>query len=190
MVRKLADRLGVTELNDFNDVVPLFFSHTAFKSYPAALIDNKRFDLMTQWLDKLTSHDCPAWTPTAATASTSGSTGSTSRRRLKSSPQRHDGNLVDHPEGQARRARRHGAVEDLPVPDVRRGTHRSGAQSRGRRHLAQLRQRQARSPAHRGDDQARVHRRRREQVPCALPRRHRHRPDVPGLQDARRRVAR
>jgi hypothetical protein len=57
MVRKLADRLGVTELNEFNDVVPLFFSHTAFKSYPAALIDNKRFDLMTKWLDKLTSHD-------------------------------------------------------------------------------------------------------------------------------------
>ncbi|MDT7795536.1 MAG: hypothetical protein QOD59_4977, partial [Mycobacterium sp.] len=57
MLRKLADRLGVTEVNDFNDVVPLFFSHTAFKSYPAALIDNKRFDLVTKWLDKLTSHD-------------------------------------------------------------------------------------------------------------------------------------
>jgi hypothetical protein len=57
MVRKLADRLGITELHEFNDVVPLFFSHTAFKSYPAALIDNKRFDLMTQWLGKLTSHD-------------------------------------------------------------------------------------------------------------------------------------
>jgi len=57
MVGKLAGRLGVTELREFNDVVPLMFSHTAFKSYPAALIDNKRFDLMTKWLDKLTSHD-------------------------------------------------------------------------------------------------------------------------------------
>ncbi|MDT5100555.1 MAG: hypothetical protein QOC76_4292 [Mycobacterium sp.] len=57
MLRKLADRLDITELSDLNDVVPLFFSHTAFKSYPAALIDNKRFDLMTKWLDKLTSHD-------------------------------------------------------------------------------------------------------------------------------------
>ena len=57
MVRKLAGRLGITELREFNDVVPLMFSHTAFKSYPAALIDNKRFDLMTKWLDKLTSHD-------------------------------------------------------------------------------------------------------------------------------------
>ncbi|HME47200.1 hypothetical protein [Mycobacterium sp.] len=57
MVRKLGDRLGITELGEFNDVVPLMFSHTAFKSYPPALVDNKRFDLMTKWLDKLTSHD-------------------------------------------------------------------------------------------------------------------------------------
>ena len=57
MLRKLADRLGITELDEFNDVVPLMFSHTAFKSYPSALIDKKRFDLMTKWLDKLTSYD-------------------------------------------------------------------------------------------------------------------------------------
>jgi hypothetical protein len=57
MLRKVADRLGITELNEFNDVVPLMFSHTAFKSYPASLIDKKRFDLMTKWLDKLTSYD-------------------------------------------------------------------------------------------------------------------------------------
>jgi hypothetical protein len=57
MLRTLADRIGVSELNAFNDVVPLFFAHTAFKSYPASLLDNKRFDLMTKWLDKLTSYD-------------------------------------------------------------------------------------------------------------------------------------
>ena len=57
MVRKLADRLEITEVNEFDDVTPLLFSHTAFKSYPAALIDKKRFDLMTQWLDKITTHD-------------------------------------------------------------------------------------------------------------------------------------
>ena len=57
MVRKLADRLDITEVNEFDDVVPLLFSHTAFKSYPAALLDKKRFDLMTEWLDKLTTHD-------------------------------------------------------------------------------------------------------------------------------------
>jgi hypothetical protein len=57
ILRKLADRLEVKALAEFNDVVPLLFSHTAFKSYPAALIDKKRFDLMTKWLDKLTSYD-------------------------------------------------------------------------------------------------------------------------------------
>jgi hypothetical protein len=57
MLRKLADRLEIKELNEFNDVVPLMFSHTAFKSYPPVLIDKKRFDLMTKWLDKLTSYD-------------------------------------------------------------------------------------------------------------------------------------
>ena len=57
MLRNLADRLGITSLDQFNDVVPLFFAHTAFKSYPSALIDKKRWDLMTKWLDKLTSYD-------------------------------------------------------------------------------------------------------------------------------------
>jgi hypothetical protein len=57
MVRKLADRLGVEKVQAFDDIVPLFFAHTAFKSYPAALLDDKRFDLMTKWLAKLTPHD-------------------------------------------------------------------------------------------------------------------------------------
>ena len=67
MLRKLADRLGITALNEFNDVVPLMFSHTAFKSYPAALVDKKRFDLMTQWLDKLTSYDLSSVDTTGCT---------------------------------------------------------------------------------------------------------------------------
>ncbi len=57
MLRNLAERLNITRLEDFNDVVPLLFAHTAFKSYPSALLDKKRFDLMTKWLDKLTSYD-------------------------------------------------------------------------------------------------------------------------------------
>ncbi len=57
ILRNLADRLEIKEVNEFDDIVPLFFAHTAFKSYPASLLDKKRFDLMTQWLNKLTSHD-------------------------------------------------------------------------------------------------------------------------------------
>jgi hypothetical protein len=57
IVRRLADRLGVADLGDFDDVVPLLFPHTVFKSYPAFLLDGKRFDLMTKWLAKVTSCD-------------------------------------------------------------------------------------------------------------------------------------
>ncbi|WP_319448699.1 MULTISPECIES: hypothetical protein [unclassified Mycobacterium] len=57
MVRKLADRLGITAVDKFDDVVPLMFSHTAYKAYPASLIDNNRWDLMTRWLGKLTAYD-------------------------------------------------------------------------------------------------------------------------------------
>jgi hypothetical protein len=57
VVRKLADRLGVRELRAFDDVVPLLFPHTVFKSYPSSLLDKKRFDLMTKWLGKVTIHD-------------------------------------------------------------------------------------------------------------------------------------
>src|SRR5258705_6201743 len=57
MVRNLADRLGIKQVREFDDIVPLFFAHTAFKSYPAALLDKKRFDLMTKWLAKLTTDD-------------------------------------------------------------------------------------------------------------------------------------
>ena len=57
IVRSLADRLDIKDVREFNDITPLLFAHTAFKSYPAALLDNKRFDLMTKWLQKQTTHD-------------------------------------------------------------------------------------------------------------------------------------
>ena len=56
-VGKAAEREGITALHDVDDVVPLLFGHAAYKSYPAALLDQKRYDLLTRWLDKLTSHD-------------------------------------------------------------------------------------------------------------------------------------
>jgi hypothetical protein len=56
-VGKAAEREGITELRDFDDVIPLLFAHAMYKSYPAKLLDEKRFDLMTRWLDKLTAHD-------------------------------------------------------------------------------------------------------------------------------------
>lgn len=57
IVRNLANKLEISEVEEFNDLVPMLFPHTVFKSYPPALIDRKRFDLLTQWLNKVTSYD-------------------------------------------------------------------------------------------------------------------------------------
>lgn len=56
----LADRLGITEVRAFSDLVPLLFPHTIFKNYPTSLLDQKRFDLMTKWLGQLTTYDLSA----------------------------------------------------------------------------------------------------------------------------------
>src|SRR4051794_15882689 len=50
MLRKLADDQGVQDLSDVNGVVPLLFPHTVYKSYPASLLENGRFDQMNRWL--------------------------------------------------------------------------------------------------------------------------------------------
>jgi hypothetical protein len=48
---------GTTAINTLNDVVPLLFSHTAYKSYPISIVENGRFDRLTQWLSGMTSLD-------------------------------------------------------------------------------------------------------------------------------------
>lgn len=54
---KLADRQGVNEIVDFDDVVPVLFEHTMYKSYPSSLLINNRYDQLTRWLGKLTTCD-------------------------------------------------------------------------------------------------------------------------------------
>lgn len=57
MLRNLADRLGITSVDSFDDLVPLLFPHTAFKSYPPSLLEKLQFDKMTAWLNRITSYD-------------------------------------------------------------------------------------------------------------------------------------
>ena len=57
MLKKLADEEGVDELKNLDDVVPLLFGHTIYKSYPSFLIDKKQFGQLTRWLNKLTTVD-------------------------------------------------------------------------------------------------------------------------------------
>ena len=58
IVSNLAERLSFDgTINEFDDLAPLLFAHTVFKSYPPSLLDKARFDHMTKWLDKQTSYD-------------------------------------------------------------------------------------------------------------------------------------
>lgn len=54
---KLAKRQGITRVDEIDDVLPLLFEHTIYKSYPTYLIEKNQFDKMTTWLNRLTSHD-------------------------------------------------------------------------------------------------------------------------------------
>jgi hypothetical protein len=60
MVAKLAGRQGLTSVEDFDDIVPLLFEHTMYKSYPLALLERQQFDKLTTWVSKLASVDVSA----------------------------------------------------------------------------------------------------------------------------------
>jgi len=57
MLKKLADRQGITEINEFDDALPLLFEHVMYKSYPRSFLEENRFDQLTNWLGKLTTID-------------------------------------------------------------------------------------------------------------------------------------
>jgi len=54
---KLAQRQGITEVSEIDDVIPLMFEHTMYKSYPTYLLEMGQFDKLTTWLNRLTPHD-------------------------------------------------------------------------------------------------------------------------------------
>lgn len=60
VLKRLADKQKIGEINDLEDVIPLLFEHSMYKSYPSALLINNRFDQVTNWLSKLTTHDLSA----------------------------------------------------------------------------------------------------------------------------------
>jgi hypothetical protein len=53
----VADDQRASGIGTLDDVVPLLFPHTVYKSYPASLVLNARFDRLTAWLDRLTTRD-------------------------------------------------------------------------------------------------------------------------------------
>jgi hypothetical protein len=60
MLAKLAERQGVDAIERVEDLLPLLFEHTMYKSYPQILLERSDFKSMTRWFDKLTSHDLSA----------------------------------------------------------------------------------------------------------------------------------
>jgi hypothetical protein len=57
VLKTMVDETGVTQLDSIDDVVPLLFQHSVYKSYPQALLVKNRFAELTRWLDRLTTHD-------------------------------------------------------------------------------------------------------------------------------------
>ncbi|WP_327088902.1 hypothetical protein OIE66_42470 [Nonomuraea sp. NBC_01738] len=57
VLRAMADEQGIDELRDLDAAAPLLFPHTVYKSYPASLLLDGRFDLLTRWLSRLTTVD-------------------------------------------------------------------------------------------------------------------------------------
>ena len=50
---QLAESAGIDEIRRLDDLVPLLFAHTAYKSYPEAFVQKNRWDRMNVWLDTL-----------------------------------------------------------------------------------------------------------------------------------------
>lgn len=49
LLRRRADEVGVTQVRDIGDLVPLLLSHTSYKSYPVGLITGGRWDRLLRW---------------------------------------------------------------------------------------------------------------------------------------------
>src|SRR6476619_3750860 len=57
VLRRRADDTGVKEIKDFQDIVPLLFSHTVYKSYPQNLVEQGKWDALARWLKTLSVDD-------------------------------------------------------------------------------------------------------------------------------------
>lgn len=71
-LKKLADGEGVSHVETFDDIVPLLFEHTVYKSYPPSLLDKKNFAQINRWLGKLVT---PTMAEAIAAVDVSGCTG-------------------------------------------------------------------------------------------------------------------
>lgn len=57
VLRRRAEESGVDEIRNFDDLVPLLFSHTVYKSYPQNLVDQGKWQALGRWLKTLSVED-------------------------------------------------------------------------------------------------------------------------------------
>jgi hypothetical protein len=56
LLRNRAEEGGVTEIRRMEDIVPLLFAHTAYKSYPESWLIDGKWDRMGKWLDTVSTY--------------------------------------------------------------------------------------------------------------------------------------
>jgi hypothetical protein len=57
VLARRAEETGIRAIGDFSDLVPLLFSHTVYKSYPATFVEQGRWSKLLQWLKTLSVED-------------------------------------------------------------------------------------------------------------------------------------
>ncbi|HSV34287.1 MAG TPA: hypothetical protein VLI46_01960 [Ramlibacter sp.] len=57
LVNRRAEEAGIDRIEKLDDIVPLLFAHTVYKSYPPSFVEQGRWDRMLQWLDTLSVDD-------------------------------------------------------------------------------------------------------------------------------------
>lgn len=55
LLKRRADEAGIQRIASFDDIVPLLFAHTVYKSYPQAFVEKGRWDRMLQWMGSLSA---------------------------------------------------------------------------------------------------------------------------------------
>jgi hypothetical protein len=57
LLKQRAQEAGISKIDKLSDLVPLLFSHTAYKSYPASFVEKGQWDRLLKWLDSLSVPD-------------------------------------------------------------------------------------------------------------------------------------
>lgn len=70
---RLADEQKINKISTLEDIAPLLFSHTVYKSYPLSFIENGNFTGLTKWLNGVSSLTFLPWTRAPVNQLTNGS---------------------------------------------------------------------------------------------------------------------